>query len=71
MRISATIGLGSFVALCLFISLNSLPNLAKAQTIDPPEDDEKEEIIFCTPNPQYLGIICSAGSIDCSPRNCP
>lgn len=62
-------GLSSFVAICLFISLSSMPNLANSQTIDPPEDDEQEEPGLC-PNPDKVRITCSEGMIDCTPKNC-
>ena len=61
----------SFAGACLFISFFSLTKTVDAQVILPGgKQDEKENALRCTSNPDILQIYCTAGSSDCSPKDC-
>lgn len=56
------------VILSLILTLAFTP-LSISQ-VDQPVDDERE-IAYKCPNPQFVGIACIEGTIDCRPRDCP
>ena len=64
------LGIGSlvvFIAFCISTSLSAAPMYVP---FDEDPDDEKETEWPCD-NPDKLGIICTSGAIDCTPRDCP